>query len=293
MQPDADVKSDDAQSEDWQPSTLEELSEALGWEGDKLFTLPAKVKIDGKEGTASLRDLIKSYQLDSHINQKLASVDTDRKALLAEREKFQSERADKLMKLDAGVKTLERSLLGEFQSVDWQKLAADDPAAYNARLVQFQQRNAQLQDIASQVNAEQQQYQAQIQEAQKKWLEDQKSLLHAKIPEWADDTVRGKDKVEILKYLETVGISKEEVEAIGDHRHLLVVRDAWKWHQLQKSKPAVLHKVKAAPKLLKPGTQQSKDAVNRIAFNKGRDRLRQTGKVADAVPLVRQALFGQ
>ena len=289
----ADVQSDDAQSEDWQPSTLKELSEALGWDEDKLFNLPASVKIDGKEGTATLRDLVKSYQLDGHINQKLASLDTDRKAFMAEREKFQAERADKLLKMDAGLKTLERALVGEFQSVDWQKLAAEDPAAYNASLVSFQQRNAQLQDIAAQIQQEQSQYQTQIAEAQKQWLEDQRKMLQAKVPEWADETRRAKDKAEILSYLGELGISKEEFEAIGDHRHALVVRDAWKWHQLQKSKPAVLNKVKAAPKLLKPGTQQSKDATSRLALNKDRERLRQTGKVTDAVPALRRIMFGK
>lgn len=285
-------QSGDAQGEEWQPSTLEELAESLGWESDKLLNLPAKVKIDGKDGTASLRDLVKSYQLDGHINQKLASVDTDRKALMADREKFNGERADKLLKLDAGLQTLERSLLQEFQSVDWQKIAAEDPAAYNAKLVAFQQRNAHLQDIAAQVNTEKQQFQAQQMESMKAWLAEQRTLLQAKVPEWADDTARSKDKAEILKYLGNYGITAEEFEAIGDHRHALVVRDAWKWHQLQQSKPAVLNKVRVAPKLLKPGTPQSKAAAASLASNKDRERLKQTGKVSDATKLLKSRLFG-
>lgn len=285
-------QSGDAQDEDWQPSSFEELAEALGWDIEKLMDLQGKVKIDGKEGTAKLRDLFKSYQLDGHINQKLATLDTDRKALMADRAKFDSERADKLLRMDAGLQTLERSLLSEFQSVDWQKLAAEDPAAYNAKLVAFQQRNVQLQDIANQINAEKQQHQAQQMESMKAWLAEQKKLLQAKVPEWADDTVRAKDKAEILKYLDGYGITGEEFEAINDHRHALVVRDAWKWHQLQASKPTVLNKVRAAPKLLKPGSQQSKAAQQSLATNKDRERLRQTGKVADATKLLKSRLFG-
>lgn len=291
-QVETEVESDDAQSEDWQPTTLEELAEGLGWDSEKLFGLPAKTKIDGKEGTATLRDLVKSYQLDGHLHQKLSALDTDRKALLADREKFNSERADKLLKLDAGVKTLERLMYQEFQSVDWQKLASESPDAYNSKLVQFQQRNAELQGIAGQIAQEQQAQQAQQTEAAKAYLAEQKKLLDAKVPEWADESVRAKDKAEILSYLDSVGITKEEFEAVVDHRHALVIRDAWKWHQLQKQKTTTMNKVKAAPKLLKPGSQQSKDVVARIAMTKGRDRLRQTGKVADAVPLVKRALFG-
>jgi hypothetical protein len=286
-----DVQSDDAQDEPWQPSSFEEIGESLGWDNDKLLSLPVKTKIDGKEGTATVRDLLKSYQLDSHINQKLESVDTDRKALMAERERFQSERADKLLRMDAGLQTLERALMQEFQSVDWQKLAQEDPAAYNAQLVSFQQRNAQYQDIANQIAQEKQQFQVQQQEQFASYLAEQKKLLQAKIPEWADETVRAKDKAEIVAYLGTHGISKEEFEAVTDHRHALVVRDALKWHQLQKSKPSVLNKVKAAPKLLKPGTKQSKDVVTKLATNRERETLRQTGKVRDAVPALKRILF--
>jgi hypothetical protein len=293
-QPDdeGDGKSGDAQSEDWQPSTLEELAEALTWDSDKLFGLNAKVKIDGKEGTATLRDLVKSYQLDGHINQKLASVDTDRKALMAEREQFTAERSDKLLKLDAGVKTLERAMIGEFQSIDWQKLAANDPASYNAQLVAFQQRNAMLKDIAGQIAQEQHQYQQQVSEAQQKWLDDQRKLLQSKVPEWADESRRAKDRADIATYLNGHGITNDEFEALGDHRWALVIRDAYDMAKLRKGKPAVLNKVKAAPKLLKPGSQQSKDVVNNLASNRERDALRQSGKVRDATPVFKRLLFG-
>jgi len=290
-QPAEGDESDDAQSDDWQPSTLEELAEGLGWDVDKLYGLPTSIKIDGKDSTAALRDLKKSYQLDGHLHQKLAALDTDRKALLADREKFNGERAEKLLQVDAGVKTLERLMMGEFQAIDWQKLAAEDPAAYNANLVSFQQRNAQLQDVARQIAQEQQTFQGQQAEAHKAWLEEQRNLLQSKIPEWSDDTRRSKDKAEILAYLNTVGMTKEEFEGIQDHRHALVIRDAWQWSKLQKSKPAVLNKVKAAPKLMKPGTQQSKAASDQTATNIDRARLKQTGKLKDAAPLLKRILF--
>lgn len=286
-----DEVSDDAQSEERQFSNLTELLEAAGLDSDKGYELELPVKIDGKEGTAKLRDLLKSYQLDGHINQRLATLDTDRKALETERSTFQTERADKLLKLDAGVKTLERALLGEFQQVDWNKLATDDPDGYNAKFVSFQQRNAYLNDIAQQIRQEQEQQQAQQAEAYQKRLGEERKLMLAKIPEWGNETQRLKDKAEIGAYLESVGITKAEFEAIDDHRYALVARDAWKWAQLQKSKPAVLKKVNAAPKLLKPGTQQSKDVVSRLASQKESERLRQSGKVKDAVAPLKRLLF--
>jgi hypothetical protein len=288
-----DGQSGDAQSEDWQPESLDELAEALGWDSDRILNLPASIKIDGKEGKAALRDLIKSYQLDRLHHQKLETLNNDRKALDGERQKFAQERADRLLRLDAGYKTLERALMGEFAAVNWQQLAAENPNDYNARLVQFQQRHAQLQDIAQQIATEQQQFQQQAQAQAQALLEEERKLAMAKIPEWADEKIRAGDKAEIIGYLDGLGLNgKEAFESIEDHRHLLVVRDAWQWQKLQKSKPAVLNKVRVAPKLLKPGSQQSKAASAISADNKDRARLKQTGRVADATKLLKSRLFG-
>lgn len=288
-----DEQSGDEPDAEWHPSKLTDLAEAIGYDEDKFLALPVSVKVDGKEGTATLRDLIRSYQLDSHISQKAESVNTDRKAFEAERQRFQTERADKLLKLDASLKTAERLLAGEFAQVDWQRLASEDPAAYNAKFVDFQRRQAELDGVAQQINAEREQFQAQQAEQQKAWLDEQRKLLHAKVPEWSDDTRRAKETAEIADMLEKeFGITKAEFEAVVDHRYAMLIRAAWQWQKLQKQKPAVLAKVKAAPKLLKPGTQQSRAVVDKLASDRERNRLRQTGRVADAVPALKRALFG-
>lgn len=288
-----DGQSGDAQSEEWQPSTLDELAEALGWDADRALGLDASIKIDGKDGKAKLRDLIKSYQLDGHHHQRLEALNNDRKSFEGERQKFTQERADKLLRMDAGLKTLERSLQGEFASVNWQQLAAENPNEYNARLVQFQQRNAHYQDIAQQIATEQQQFQQQAAAQAEARLTEERKLAMAKIPEWSDEKVRAGEKAEIIGYLSGLGLNGEEAfQSIEDHRHLLVVRDAWQWQKLQKSKPAVLNKVRVAPKLLKPGSQQSKAASALHADGKDRARLKQTGRVSDAATLLKSRLFG-
>lgn len=283
---------DDAPFDPAKLSSLKELADAAGLEHEKMLDLELPVKIDGKEGKARLRDLVKSYQLDGHINQKLASFDNDRKAF--ETKKQEAERAanERLLRLDAGVKTLERALMGEFSAVDWQKLQTEDPVRFNSEYVAYQQRFAVMQDIARQIATEQQQYQQAEEAKAKERFAEEFKLLQAKVPEWSDTTKRNKDKAEIVEALKDYGISREEFEAITDHRQLLVVRDAWKWRQLQKSKPATLNKVKAAPKLLKPGTTQSRAAQNALALQKDSARLKQTGRVRDAAPAIKRILFG-
>lgn len=291
-QGEADVPEDDAQHEELKLSTLEELAEATGLELDKLLDLELPTKIDGKDGKARLRDLQRSYQLDGHINQKLATLDNDRKALATEREQHTRAAAERLLKLDAGAQTLERALAAEFATVDWQKLQAEDPLAFNAQYVAYQQRYAVLQDIGKEIAAERDAARKVQEDQFREYVDEQKKLFAAKIPEWSDTTKRDKDRADIAEMLQAYGYSKEE--AVGrlnnliDHRDALMARDLLRFARLQKSKPATLLKVKAAPKLLKPGTQQSRAAQNKLQLTNERARLRATGRPRDAASVLKR-----
>jgi hypothetical protein len=289
--PDA-TDDDDAQFDPAKLSSLTELADAAGLESDRLMDLQLPVKIDGKEGTARLRDLVKSYQLDGHINQKLASFDNDRKAFEAKKVEVERAAHERLLKLDAGLQTLTRALEGEFNAVDWQKLQTENPLEYNSQYVAYQQRYAVMQDIANNLAQERAKYAEEQQAKAQSFYDENFKLLQAKVPEWSDKARRDKDKAEITEVLKDYGISREEFESIVDHRQLLVVRDAVAWRKLQKSKPALLNKVKAAPKLLKPGSMQSRAAKDALADQADRSKLRQTGKVRDAVPALKRRLFG-
>jgi hypothetical protein len=291
--PSEETPPDDAQDDATEAtySTVEELAEALGWDLDKILDLEAKTKIDGKEEKRRLRDLIKSHQLEGHLNQKLMTAAEERKAFEAERNTKQREMADKLLRMDAGLQTLERALASEFAGVDWQQLQTENPLEFNAKYVGYQQRMAQLQAIAGQIAQEQQHYQAEAARQAQSYLAEQKQLLQAKVPEWANEGRRNKDRAEIVEYLKDHGISKEEFESISDHRQILVLRDAVAWRNLQKSKPATLNKIKAAPKLLKPGTTQSRAAQDNLQMSKDRERLRSTGKPRDAKAVLKKLLF--
>lgn len=287
-----ETDADDAQSEEAQPRTLKELADAIGWDIDRMSDLELPVKIDGKEGTARLRDLVKSYQLDGHINQKLASFDNDRKAWETKRAEGERALVDRLVQLDAGVQTLEKALEAEFHGVDWQKLASENPNDYASRWMAYNERYASLNKIATMLGQERQKFQEAQRAKAEEFLKEQKTLAEAKLPEYADAAKRAKFKGDAVEYFKEYGLTQQEFESISDHRQLLVVRDAVKWHQLQKAKPATLNKVKAAPKLLKPGSQQSRAVVEGLAAKREKDTLRQTGRARDAVPILKRQLFG-
>lgn len=274
-------------------STVDELAEALGWDIDKLLGLDVKTKIDGKEGKQRLRDLIKSHQLEGHLNQKLMTHADEVKAFQTEKQNFIQTSQHKLQQLDAGVKIAQKMLEGEFAQVNWQELQNSDPLQFAQQYTAFQQRQAQIQHVANLLGQERQQAQQAELQQQQSYLAEQMRLMETKIPEWSDQSRREKELTEIIPMVkDAYGISEQEVRGLKDHRELLILRDAWQWQKLQKQKPAVVNKVKTAPKLLKPGSSQSKAVVNNLQLQADRSRLKSTGKVGDAKPVLKKLLFG-
>jgi len=289
-----DEPEDDAQPEETEaePETLEELAERLGWDLDKVLSLKTKTKIDGKEGTQLLRDLVKSYQLEGHLNQKLMTHAEERKAFETERHNFFQTSQHKLQQLDTGVKIAQKLLEGDFSQVNWQELQDQDPVAFAQRFAGFQQRKAQIDHVANLLAQEHQQSQQQAAAQTQAYLAEQMRLLESKVPEWSSDAGRTKSLGEMAPvFTSAYGISAEELGNVSDHRMLLVARDAWQWQKLQKAKPAIVNKVKSAPKLLKPGAPQSRAAQEGLLLKQERDRLRKSGKVSDAKAPLKRLLF--
>jgi len=273
-----------------QLSSLKDLAEATGVDLEKILDLELPTKIDGKEGTAKLRDLQRSYQLEGHINQKLATFDNDRKAFEAKRIANERAAAERIQALDAAVTIADRMLQGELASVNWQHLQDTNPAEFNSKYVAYQHRYGQVQQIAQQLAAERQKQAASNQAKAKAWLEEQAKLLKIKVPDWSDDVKRTQDRAALAEYLKGHGITSEEFEQVQDHRYQAVLRDAWKWAELQKQKPATMKRLKLAPKHLKPGSKQSKEARDSVAAKDDVVRLQRSGKVRDAKEVLKRIM---
>lgn len=282
----------EAQPDVSQITSLAELAESTGIGLDRILDMALSTKIDGKDGRATIRELQKSYQLDGHLSNKLKTAADERKAFESERTRVAGEWQQKQMQMDAGLQVLQRALQGRFASVDWQGLRDTDPGQFNARYVEFQQDQAMLNHIADQIGQERNTVNEQQRQAQEKLLREQFDLLESKVPEWAGDTGKKTRETEISEmadiFEKSYGITRAELDRLTDHRDFLVARDALKWQKLQASKPQVLKKVVAAPKLLKPGTQQSQAAQAGVAITQAREQLRKTGKLSDAASVFKR-----
>jgi hypothetical protein len=272
--------------------SVSELAEGLGWETDRVLDLEVPVKINGKEGKVPLRDALKSYQLEGHLNQGLMKLAEERKGFEGETARKAGEIKTRVEQLNQAVGLAQKILDGEFADVNWQELQRTDPAKFQAMYGAYNMRLDGIRQLNSQVMQEQERDKGSQKAEQDSYLAEQAKLLDSKVPEWSDKGKREKDVAEMVTTLaDAYGLTEQEVRSTTDHRLILIARDAAKWQRLQKSKPATLNKVRAAPKLIKPGSQQSRTATEGVQFQKGQANLRRTGKVSDATPLLKKLLF--
>lgn len=272
-------------------TSVAELADRTGLTLDRVLDLRVPAKIDGKEVPATIRELIKSFQLDGHLTNRLKAAADDRKAFETERARVQAEWQQERMKIDAAVQVAQRALNKDFNDINWQELQ-NDPVQFNAKYVEFQQRQAMLNHLADQIGQERRSSEDQQRQAKAAFLKEQVDLLESKVPEWAGEAGKKTREAEIAEMADVFdkayGVTREDLDKLVDHRDFLVARDALRWRKLQASKPGVLKKVVAAPKLLKPGTSQSQAAQGKVALQSDRDRLRKSGSARDAANVIKR-----
>jgi hypothetical protein len=268
--------------------TLKDLAERAGLDYESILDLEAPTKVDGKEGKAKIRDVIKSHQLEQHLNAKLMTHAETVKAKEAEFARVSQEHQQKTMQLEAATLVAQQLLNGELSSVNWAELQANDPETYKQKYFDFDTRQRQINAISEQLGQERQKHQQAQEAAYNAYKTEQAKLLDSKLPEWSNTEAKNQDIADMVTHLGELGVSEKELRSLVDHRDILIARLATKWLKLQKSKPTVVNKVKTAPKALKPGAIQSRAATDSLALKNARDRLKATGKGRDAVEVFKR-----
>lgn len=262
------------------PKTLKELSERLGMEYDQLLdSIAADTKIDGEEGRVPLSKLLKSYQLEGHLNRKSMELTEAKKA-------FEQEAQTRKQQFDEGLEQLRQSLTlgnqllqGEYAQIDWASLEKSDPVQYLSTRTKFEDRQRQLLQGFQFLQQEDGKRSETSQKEFAKYLEDEGKKLVNAVPEWADSKTKTKETQGIKEYLKSQGFNDADVQQVYDHRLVLVARDAMRYRELKAKQLVVTKKVNEAPKLAKPGAQKSSADNEQAVYQEQRKQLKKTGKV--------------
>lgn len=272
-----EASQDDADEQTEAPQVeLSDIAQVLGVEEDALDVnddgeLIFKTKVDGEERPAKATDLLKGYQLEGHLNKQNMEVVEQKKALEQERQQFQQERDQKLQEAEQWFQLAAQELQQEFQNVDWDSLRQEDPQEYTLKRQEFQDRQNRLQQGYQQLQQERQQKQLQT-------IQSERQKLLEKMPELSDSQTFQKTVNQISQGLKNAyGFSDQDIQSLVDHRFVVMARDALKYQQLQQEKPQKTKRVKAAPKVAKPGQRKSDSEAKAKSVEKLKGRIKKTG----------------
>jgi hypothetical protein len=241
-----------------------------------------KTKIDGKDGAAKLTDMLKSYQLQGHVDNQAREVAAQKQAIQQQLAHGDQAIRARLDQLDQTVNLASKELMREFDSVDWNYLRANDPGEYSAKLSDFQLRKGNIDAAAQHGATERQKLQAQQDEQTNAFLQQERERLPTLIPEWKDEAVANKERNDITAWALKNGFEQAELKGIVRSSAVVALRKAMLYDQLQGSKAAIENKVRTAPKLVKAGQAQQVSRVQNTVRT-AKQNVRSSGGKTDAV----------
>ena len=274
------------ESED-EPEATEEEDEVEEVE-DEPEVKTYKVKAAGEEVEVTEDDLIKSYQMEADYTKKSQKLSEDRKVVEANIAKIQESiavRNEYAQKLEQ----VSQVLNDEFDSSeDLEQLRENDPVSFAVKIAERTENQKKLNVINQERQKVMQEQQlAQQQHMQQTVANESKKLVEL-MPEFSDKVKGEQIKKDIRSYGLTNGFTEQEMSAVYDSRHVLMLNKAMKYDQIMKSKAGTVKKVSKAPKTINKGKKVSNSQA--AIHQKQRARLKSSGSVEDAVSVFKNLI---
>ena len=270
-------------------ASLNDLLTAHKIDPNSVMGLHVTAKIDGVETQVPLSDVLKSYQLEGHVNNKSIELSNQRTAFEQERQAARTLFQQQIQQNTAMGNLAMQQLTHEFQKVDWNALRAHNPAEFAALHAEFNQRHNEIQNYLGAVQQAAQQEAQQQQQAMQQAIKGENEKLMNAIPEWRNGETFKNDTNAMKTYARSLGFQDAELSQIFDHRYMRVLHDAARYQALQAAKPEALKQVRQAPKVVAPGSRVEKnpnDARRQAAierFNRNPNDIDAQAAVFDAL----------
>lgn len=273
------------------------LADYLGVEDDRISideetgAVQLVAKIDGEESLVPLSELVTSYQLQGHVNNKSISLENERKEFEEVRNEAASKLTSRFDETESLQKALENEVVSEYNAIDWDALRLQDPANWTALRQEFAEKAQRIQQAGNIIKQQRdeisQQQQVQMQQAFGKHVAEQRSKVIEKHPDWADDAKFKEGMVAINTFLkDTYQFGDEELKALNDHRLLSVIEDAKAFRDGKQG--AESKRKKDLPKFIKPGASRKNSAslAKARAVKAKRQAVRDSGSVQSVASLL-------
>lgn len=237
------------------------------------------VTIDGEEYEVNLPELRAGYLRNEDFVKRTTALEER----ISQREAELAQKEAELVKEIEATAVISTADLRAYDNIDWNKLKAEDPAAYQTKRLEFIDRRDEIQRQLTR--------RSQIQSMQNKaeeikhqaYLNSQFELVKKLIPEFTDESYKSK----ILAYAESVGFTAEDIMGISDAKQLLMLDQARKFSEGQLRKKAVIaKKVKQElPEVVRPSGKTRVVSEGSKRLKAQADTFKQTGTIRDAAAL--------
>lgn len=244
---------------------------------EQLYT----VKVDGEEIEVSLDEALQGYQRQQAFTKRSMEIAEQRKAAEQEAAQARQARDYYAQQLEVLAQQIQQTIP---QEPDWVSLAREVTAEeYNAIRAEYDNRKANLSKVEQERQAVAQQQAAEREQMLHEHLRAQRSEMLNRIPQWKDDDVRNKERLEVVEYARNIGFSEEEVAQATDARAVELLYKAMQWDNLQRKKPNAKKRTREAPKMAKAGQPRTKKQVASRSRQNAMSRLNKERSVDAAV----------
>jgi len=272
---------DDA--EEYEEEAEEEAIDESYDEGDEEEPQMFSVKVDGQELEVNLDELKRGYSGQQYIQQQMNRVAESRK----EAETIYGQLAQERAQVQQALQLLTSGTLSTPPVAPDEALFNSDPLAYMEQKLQYDKDAIEYQQQIGALQAQVQANNEQHDQMRRAYLAKEAEMLQGYYPELFDEQT-GQDNRDRLVHsaAEAYGFSPEELLAAGDHRHIRVLMDALKYHQLNSESG----KKRVEQKVQQKTVRSSKRKMNaaQAAEQKRREKLKRSGSIEDALDLIMQ-----
>lgn len=249
------------------------------------------VKVNGEDVEVTLEELLSGYSRQSDYTRKSQELAEQRKAIAALEQEISAEREQYAQLLPAMKQQLEQQLQAE---PDWDSLYEKNPIEATKLERQWRKGKEQREAQIRAVEAEQQRMtsirQRQLQEQMAQRVQAEQARLPEMIPEWRNAEVAQREAKEIRDFLIGKGFSEQDVDGITHAGVVAMARNAMLFERgKQKISQAKGERKASGPKPMKAGSKGTQPR-KRSDVEKAQNRLRQSGRVADAASVIKNLL---
>ena len=192
--------------------------------------------INGQDEVVDLPALIAGFQNNKVNTQKAQAIAVEKQQFEQIRTQAAQEYVQRLSTVETLTKYLAEKIVGDAKNVDWDKLRAENPGEYAARVQDFNLKQQELQQILQLADQERIQLQnetmGQQTERSKAFLNEQATLLIHNNPEWKNPEKMAAAFSEMSQFATTTyGFSMEDFNSVADARVFSLLQDAMKYRK--------------------------------------------------------------